>query len=97
VRETLALAPLIALIFVIGFFPEVFLSRMRDGVSVVLERYKEGRNAYTEMDPNSTKATLRPLSGGPLEQGYPESPTERQARVNTAAARDSAVAAAEAK
>ncbi|HEY6557109.1 MAG TPA: NADH-quinone oxidoreductase subunit M [Polyangiaceae bacterium] len=97
VRETLALAPLIALIFVIGLFPEVFLSRMRDGVSVVLERYKEGRNAYTEMDPNSTKATLRPLSGGPLEQGYPESPAERQARLDTAAAGGSAVAAAEAK
>ena len=97
VRETLALAPLIALIFVIGFFPELFLSRMRDGVTVVLDRYRDGRGAHMEMDPNATKATLRPLAGGPLEKGYPESPSERQARLNSAAAGGSALAATEAK
>jgi NADH-quinone oxidoreductase subunit M len=97
VRETLALAPLIALVFVIGFFPEIFLSRMRDGVTVVLDRYRDGRSAHMEMDPNATKATLRPLAGGPLEKGYPESPTERQARLGSAGAPGTALAAAEAK
>jgi NADH-quinone oxidoreductase subunit M len=80
VRETVALAPLIALIFVIGLFPEIFLSRMRDGVGTVLDRYRDGRAAYVEMDPNSKTALLRPLRGGPLEEGYPESPSERRAR-----------------
>jgi len=94
VRETVALAPLIALIFVIGFFPEIFLSRMRDSVSVVLDRYGEGRRAQQDMDPNATKAILRPLQGGPLEQGHPESPSERQAH---AGATNSPLAAAEAQ
>ena len=37
VRETLALAPLIALIFVIGFFPNLFLDRARGSVATVVD------------------------------------------------------------
>jgi NADH-quinone oxidoreductase subunit M len=77
VREVVALAPLVALIFVIGLFPNLFLSRMTDGVQTVLDRYKDGRSAYVEMDPNATRAVLRPQQGGPLEQGYPKPPSER--------------------
>jgi NADH-quinone oxidoreductase subunit M len=34
-RELVSLAPLVAMIFVIGFFPNIFLSQMRDAVSRV--------------------------------------------------------------
>ena len=73
VRETLALAPLIALIFVLGFFPNVFLDRARDSVATVIEGYQEGRKAYMGMEPGAA-AKLRPRKGGNLETGYPEPP-----------------------
>jgi NADH-quinone oxidoreductase subunit M len=72
-RETLALVPLIAMIFVIGLFPNVFLDRIRDSVGSVLEGYQEGRKAYLDMGPGD-KAKLRPRKGGLLETGYPEPP-----------------------
>jgi NADH-quinone oxidoreductase subunit M len=74
VRETLALAPLIAMIFVIGFFPSVILDRMHDGVATVVDSYTEGKKAYAELDPEATVAKLRPRKGGVLETGYPEAP-----------------------
>ena len=73
VRETIAVAPLIALIFVIGLFPSLFLSRMTDGVHGVLARYTESRKAYMELGDAET-AALTPRQGGPLEHGYPEAP-----------------------
>jgi NADH-quinone oxidoreductase subunit M len=76
VRETVAMAPLLALIFIIGLFPNLFLSRMSDGVSAVLERYKESREAYVELGSSDT-ARLTDRHGGPLEQGYPEAPTKK--------------------
>lgn len=42
VRETLALAPLIALIFVIGLFPNLFIERTRESVGSVIESYQRG-------------------------------------------------------
>ena len=75
VRETIAMVPLLALIFIIGFFPNLFLSRMSDGVSSVLERYKESREAYLELGSSDT-AKLTDRHGGPLEQGYPEAPSK---------------------
>jgi NADH-quinone oxidoreductase subunit M len=71
-RESVALAPLVALIFVIGLFPSLFLERTNDAVSAVLERYVEGRKAYQQMDPESQVARMMPRTGGPLEIGYPE-------------------------
>jgi NADH-quinone oxidoreductase subunit M len=40
-RETLALAPLVALIFVIGLFPGIFLDRMKDSVDLAYRQFKE--------------------------------------------------------
>lgn len=40
VRETLALAPLVLLIFVIGFFPSIFLDRMKDSVDLAYNQFK---------------------------------------------------------
>jgi NADH-quinone oxidoreductase subunit M len=39
-REILALAPLVAMIFVIGLFPGVFLDRMKDSVSLAYNQFK---------------------------------------------------------
>jgi NADH-quinone oxidoreductase subunit M len=75
VRETLALAPLIALIFVIGLFPNIFLSRTAEATAAVIDRFRAGREAYQEMG-SSREAVLQPRRGGPLERGYPENPDE---------------------
>jgi NADH-quinone oxidoreductase subunit M len=82
VREVVALAPLIALIFVIGLFPNLFLSRMTEGVRTVVDRYQDGLRAYRDTDPEASKATLAPRRGGPLERGYPEAPGEAAAAGN---------------
>ena len=74
VREVVALSPFVALVFVIGFFPNLFLSRMTDGVKTVVDRYEGGLRVYREADPEATTATLSPRRGGPLEVGYPEAP-----------------------
>ncbi len=76
VRETVAVAPIVALVFVIGLFPNLFLSRVGVGVSAVLERYQDSRKAYMEMG-DAELATLSPRQGGPLEHGYPEAPGKK--------------------
>ena len=73
VRETVALAPLVLLIFIIGFFPNLLTSRMDQSVSSVLRRYTAGRGAHLDMQPGMS-AKLLPRLGGPLETGYPEPP-----------------------
>jgi NADH-quinone oxidoreductase subunit M len=75
-REIIALAPLIAMIFVIGWFPSLFTSRMSEGVEAVLDRYRSHRQAWVETRDNSF-ATLTPRRGGPLERGYPEDPKKK--------------------
>lgn len=78
-RETIAVAPLVALIFVLGLFPRILTDRLHDSVDAVLERYREGRLAYQELPEHATTARLRDRRGGPLERGYPKSPEEREA------------------
>jgi len=79
-RETVALAPLVALVFIIGLFPSLFLSRMTDSVTGILDGFVSGRVEYEQHagDPNPK---LRALKGGPLEQGYPEEPSEKKGGV----------------
>ncbi len=76
-RETFALAPLIALVFVIGLFPSLFLSRMTDSVTGILDRFVAGRVEY-EQHAGEDTLKLRARRGGPLEQGYPEAPTDHK-------------------
>jgi NADH-quinone oxidoreductase subunit M len=85
VRETVAVAPFIALIFVIGLFPRLFTDRMSETVSAVVEHYADGKKAFQDIDPKATTASLRPKRGGPLERGYPPSPEERKAAEAAAA------------
>jgi NADH-quinone oxidoreductase subunit M len=40
VRESLALAPLVLMIFVIGLFPNVFLDRMKDSIDLLQGQFK---------------------------------------------------------
>jgi NADH-quinone oxidoreductase subunit M len=85
VRESVALAPLVALVFVLGLFPNLLLTRMEDSVASVLDRYQEGRRLHQEMPAEGGEAKLRPRRGGPLERGYPDSPEEAQAKTEQAA------------
>jgi NADH-quinone oxidoreductase subunit M len=75
-RETIALAPLIAMVFVIGLFPNILLSRMTDSVNAVLEDFVDGRMQY-EQHAGDPSLKMRPQRGGALEQGYPEAPSEK--------------------
>jgi NADH-quinone oxidoreductase subunit M len=78
VRETVALAPLIALVFVLGFFPNLFLSRMQPATATLLDHFVEARSAYISMGPEA-EPMLRPRRGGPFEVGYPEAPAKANA------------------
>jgi len=73
VREVMAISPLIAMIFVIGFFPNVFLEPMQETVEATLDRYREQRVEFTEQEGGAV-ARLTSRRGGPLEVGYPEDP-----------------------
>jgi hypothetical protein len=75
-REIIAIAPLIALIFVIGWFPNLFTSRMTEGVETVIDRYRAHRSAWLDAR-DATYATIAPRRGGPLERGYPEDPKKK--------------------
>jgi NADH-quinone oxidoreductase subunit M len=77
-RETIALAPLIALVFVIGLFPNILLSRMTESVTAVLDDFVDGRMQY-EQHAGENSLKLRPQRGGMLQRGYPEAPGEKKA------------------
>jgi NADH-quinone oxidoreductase subunit M len=70
-RETVALAPLLVLVFAVGLFPGVLLSRMHDSVLGVVGRYVEGRIAYQDHRGQADNV-LKVRKGGPTEVGYPE-------------------------
>jgi NADH-quinone oxidoreductase subunit M len=75
-REIIALAPLVALIFVIGWFPSIFTSRMSPAVETVIDHYQAHLVHYRETN-EATFATLAPRRGGPVERGYPEDPKKK--------------------
>jgi NADH-quinone oxidoreductase subunit M len=77
VRESVALAPLVALVFVIGLFPSLLLSRMTESTDAVIERLVEQRKAFKDTSSNAV-ASIRPRTGSPLEVGYPEPPSENK-------------------
>jgi NADH-quinone oxidoreductase subunit M len=75
VRESLSLAPLVALIFVIGLFPNIFLSQMNESVTAVVDRFVDGKVQY-DKNADAVDPVLRAKRGGPLERGHPEPPGE---------------------
>lgn len=74
VRETVALAPLIILVFVIGLFPKLFLDPMEESVASVVENFRDGRIEFLKQSPEAQRAVLLPRRGGNLDSGYPEAP-----------------------
>ncbi len=72
-RETMAIAPLVVLVFVIGLFPNLLLGRMRPSVDALLDAYTESWRAHVDM-PEGGRARLRPRPPGALGSGYPEPP-----------------------
>jgi hypothetical protein len=73
VREVIAVAPMIAMIFIIGFFPKIFLEPMAPTVEAALERYREHRTEFTQQEAGAP-ARLIARHGGRMEIGYPEAP-----------------------
>jgi NADH-quinone oxidoreductase subunit M len=69
VRETVALAPLVLFVFLIGLFPSTFLDRTRDSVQAFFERYQavwaEGQKE------DSSARLLKPSADPALERGAP--------------------------
>jgi len=49
-REVIALAPLVVLIFWIGLYPGMFLSRMEPSVNAFIEGYVQKRNATVDLE-----------------------------------------------
>lgn len=78
VRETVAVAPLLALIFLIGFFPKMFLDPMQPTMTSILDRYTQHRREFVQQEAGEA-ARLMPRRGGPLERGYPDAPSEAPA------------------
>jgi NADH-quinone oxidoreductase subunit M len=71
-RESLALSPLIVLIFVIGFFPATFLDPMAESVGAFSSRYLRGYN--DGKDHGEAPASLGPASDPNFYQGAPPLP-----------------------
>ncbi len=95
-RETLALAPLVVMIFVIGFFPSIFLSRMEPSVRLLQSQYRVVAESQKNRDaspstPPVTEAMLLPerffspafFAGAPT---WPEPEPEAPAAAATAKA-----------
>jgi NADH-quinone oxidoreductase subunit M len=90
-RETVALAPLLVLVFAIGLFPGVLLNRMHDTVLGVVGRYVEGRVAYQDHR-GQPDTILKPKKGGPTEAGYPDATDKPEAGEPSALAAPTEVA-----
>lgn len=76
VREVVAIAPLIAMVFIIGFFPNIFIKRMIPTTTSIVEKFEDGRREFAKVE-GSSKAVLAGRRGGPWEQGYPENPADK--------------------
>jgi NADH-quinone oxidoreductase subunit M len=77
VRETIALAPLVLFVFVIGLFPSVFLDRTKDSVQAFFEHYQA---VWAEGQKEESASRLLPTSAdAALERGAPsvEPPAEQ--------------------
>jgi NADH-quinone oxidoreductase subunit M len=85
-REILALAPLVALIFVIGLFPGIFLDRMKDSVQLAYRQFKDV-SALAVRQQNSRTTVLIPSDqfDPAFLKGAPEPPKEPTASAEGAA------------
>jgi NADH-quinone oxidoreductase subunit M len=78
-RETLALAPLVAMIFVIGLFPSLFLDRMKDSVSLAYEQFKTvSGQAVLFSDERDAKILPADVFSPAFLKGSPPNPKEEE-------------------
>jgi NADH-quinone oxidoreductase subunit M len=69
VRETIALAPLVLFVFVIGLFPSIFLDRTKDSVLAFIDHYAE---VYRQGRVDEPAARLLPPDpDAAMERGAP--------------------------
>ena len=68
-RELFVLSPLIVLIFVIGFFPSVFLDRMKDSVDAFQQRYVD--TYIASVSHGSSPAALMDINDPSFTKGAP--------------------------
>jgi len=94
VREVVAVTPMLAMIFVIGFFPKIFLEPMAPTVEAILDRFVEHRRGFTDAEAGR-EAHFLGRRGGPLDAGYPKDPRAAVAAPDPGAALPDAEAKAE--
>ncbi len=97
VRETLAVAPLVALIFVLGLFPSLVLDTMDSSVAHVIDKYNSGRDSHR----GNTIDELRLLNPSPkgddptsYDHNYPVPPKSDDDESANAASRPLSTAVA---
>ena len=73
-REVIALAPLVAFIFIIGWFPALLIKPMSPSVTAAMTHYLQARQAGKELPLDAKQAILMPRPEGALGTGYPEKP-----------------------
>ena len=59
-REGLAMAPLVAMIFIIGFFPNVFLDRMKPSIDLLSSHYRDVSGALVGITDDKSAKMLPP-------------------------------------
>jgi NADH-quinone oxidoreductase subunit M len=93
-REVLAVAPLVSMIFVIGFFPNMFLSRMKDQVDAFAGQYlKLSQLQVEQADERGARLLGREWFSAAFMEGAPELPSEKSEREREAAEKAKAEAA----
>jgi NADH-quinone oxidoreductase subunit M len=93
-RETLALAPLVVMIFVIGLFPSIFLDRMKDSINLAYNQFKTV-SGQTVLYSDEKDAKLLPADvfSPAFMQGAPKNPKEEEEKAKEDAAKQAALAA----
>jgi NADH-quinone oxidoreductase subunit M len=94
-RETLALAPLVILVFVIGLFPNLFLDRMKASINMANQHYRDVSGALVQYtDEKDAKLVPRDVFMSSFFEGAPETQADRDAKALLAAAPAAAPTAA---
>src|SRR6185436_15335595 len=94
VRETLALAPLVVMIFVIGLFPSIFLDRMKDSVQLAYSQFKTVSGQTVLYSDEKDAKILPPDVFSPaFLQGAPKTPKDLENEKAEETAKQAALAA----
>ena len=93
VRETLALAPLVIMIFVIGLFPSILLDRMKDSVNLAYNQFKTvSGQAVLYSDDKDAKILPADVFNPAFLKGAPKNPKDEEKQKAEEAAKQAALA-----